>query len=60
MICTEQLLQNVLEPVINTTADFFVIPVKTGIQAPSLPKQGTIKNWIPVFTGNPGYPLSRV
>ena len=39
---------------------FCVIPVKTGIQAPSLRKQGTIKNWIPVFTGNPGYPLSRV
>jgi hypothetical protein len=30
---------------------FCVIPVKTGIQAPSLRKQGTIKNWIPVFAG---------
>ena len=26
-----------------------------GIQAPSLRKQGTIKNWVPVFTGNPGF-----
>jgi hypothetical protein len=35
----------------------FVIPVKTGIQMPSLRKQGIIKNRLPVFTGNPGFLL---
>jgi hypothetical protein len=31
----------------------------TGIQAPSLRMQGTIKNWIPVSTGNPGFLLAQ-
>jgi hypothetical protein len=36
-----------------------VIPMKTGIQALSLRRQGTrnVLNWIPVFTGNPGFLL---
>jgi hypothetical protein len=29
----------------------------TGIQTSSLRKQGAIMNWIPVFTGNPGFPI---
>jgi len=35
-----------------------VIPAEAGIQALSLRMQGTrnILNWIPVFTGNPGFP----
>jgi len=33
----------------------FKISAKTGIQAPSLRRQRTIKNWVPVFTGNPGF-----
>jgi hypothetical protein len=32
-----------------------VIPAKAGIQTPSLRKQGTINNWVPVFTANPGF-----
>ncbi len=36
-----------------------VIPVKMGIQTPSLRKQGAIKNWVPVFTGNPGFLLAQ-
>jgi len=38
-----------------------VIPVETGIQALSLRRQGTrnIWNWIPVFTGNPGFLLAQ-
>jgi hypothetical protein len=47
-----------------------VIPVKlvlevlnrgTGIQTSSLRKQGTtnIRNWVPVFTGNPGFLLAQ-
>ena len=38
-----------------------VIPVKTGIQTLSLRKQGTrnIRNWVPVFTGNPGFLLPQ-
>ena len=34
------------------------ISAKAGIQALSLRRQGTIKNWVPVFTGNPGFPVS--
>jgi len=37
-----------------------VILTEVGIQTPSLRKQGTIKNWIPVYTGNPGFMLSPV
>jgi len=37
-----------------------VTPAKAGVQTSSLRKQGTIPiYWIPVFTGNPGFPLSR-
>ena len=32
-------------------ASINVIPKEAGIQTPSLRKQRTIKNWIPVFTG---------
>ena len=41
-------------------ASAIVIPTKVGIQMPSLRKQGTIKNWIPVFTGNPGFLLEFI
>jgi hypothetical protein len=36
--------------------------VKTGIQTSSLRKQGTrnIRNWVPVFTGNPGFLLEFI
>jgi len=40
-----------------------VIPVKTGIQTLSLRMQGArnIINWVPVFTGNPGFlPLQEL
>jgi hypothetical protein len=38
-----------------------VIPVKTGIQTSSLRRQGTrnIRNWVPVFTGSPGFLLPQ-
>jgi len=37
-----------------------VTPAKAGVQTLSLRKQGTIqRNWIPVFTGNPGFLLSQ-
>jgi hypothetical protein len=37
-----------------------VTPARAGVQTLSLRKQGTIqRNWIPVFTGNPGFLLSQ-
>jgi hypothetical protein len=38
---------------------FIVTPVKAGVQTSSLWKQGTIKSWIPGFTGNPGFLLPQ-
>jgi len=32
---------------------------KVGIQTPSLRKQGTIKNWIPLHTGKTGFLLPQ-
>ncbi len=42
-------------PAIRTT--YYVIPVETGIQTSSPRRRGAIMNWVPVFTGNPGFPI---